>query len=104
MLTVIKTKNWKFCSQKIGQIFIVEIPGTSNPRSYNFWSFLILVMNQARLQTLVFNESLVTEDPYLKQMIVTKRYSNSKHLNQTDTDMNLHMGTTSVSWRFFQKY
>ena len=61
-------------------------------------------MNQARLQTLVFNENLVTEVPYFKQIIVTKRYSNSKHLNETDTGRNLHMGTTSVSWRFFQKY
>ena len=59
-------------------------------------------MNQARLQTLVLNENLVTEDPYFKQIIVTKSYSKSKHLNQTDTDRNLHMGTTSVSWRFFK--
>jgi hypothetical protein len=54
-------------------------------------------MNQARLRTLVFNDNLVTEDPYFKQIIVTKRYSNSKHLNQPDTNRNLHMGTTSVS-------
>ena len=52
-------------------------------------------MNQARLRTLVFNDNLVTEVPYFKQIIVTKRYSISKHLNQTDTDKNPHMGTRS---------
>ena len=54
-------------------------------------------MNQARLRTLVFNDNLVTEVPHFKQIIVTKRYSNSEHINQTDSHKNLHMGTTSVS-------
>ena len=53
-------------------------------------------MNQARLRTLVFNDNLVTEVPHFKQIIVTKRYSNSEHLNQADTYRNQHMGTTSV--------
>ena len=52
-------------------------------------------MNQARLQTLVLNDNLITVGTFFKQSIVTKRYSISKHLNKTDTDRNLHMGTTS---------
>ena len=60
-------------------------------------------MNQDRLQTLVFNDNLVTVGTYVKQIIVTKRYSNSMHLNKIATNMNLHNGHYKCFLKIFSK-